>query len=94
MENEKQIEGKVNLVWDYYSQSATAPNRAGTTIDGVNVVSPAFFTINESGKIVENIGTNGQAYLDWAHENNYKVWPMLQNAGDDMMSYIKHNESL
>ena len=85
IEEEKQINGKVNLVWDYYSQSATAPDRKGTTIDGINVVSPAFFTINGEGKIVENIGTQGQAYLNWAHENEYKIWPMLQNAGDDMM---------
>ncbi len=85
IEDEKQINGKVNLVWDYYSQSATAPDRKGTTIDGINVVSPAFFTINEEGKIVENIGTQGQDYLNWAHENEYKVWPMLQNAGNDMM---------
>ncbi len=85
MEEEKQIEQKVNLVWDYYSQVATAPDRTGTNIDGVNVVSPAFFSINEEGKLVENIGTRGQAYLDWAHSNNCKVWPMLQNAGDGMM---------
>lgn len=85
IEEEKQIDGKVNLVWDYYSQSATAPDRKGTTIDGINVVSPAFFAINEEGKVIENIGTQGQAYLDWAKENEYKVWPMLQNAGDGMM---------
>ncbi len=85
MEEKKQIDGKVNLTWDYYSQIATAPDRTGTTIDGVNVVSPAFFAINQDGKLVENIGTRGQAYLDWAHENNCKVWPMLQNAGDGML---------
>lgn len=86
MEEEKQIEGKVNLVWDYYSQVATAPDRTGTEIEGVNVVSPSFFTINDKGEIVENIGERGQAYLEWAKENEYKVWPMLQNAGDGMMS--------
>ena len=85
MEEKKQIDGKVNLTWDYYSQIATAPDRTGTTIDGVNVVSPAFFAINQDGKLVENIGTRGQAYLDWAHENNCKVRPMLQNAGDGML---------
>ena len=86
MEEEKQIEGKVNLVWDYYSQVATAPDRTGTKIDGVNVVSPAFFNMNTEGVIEENIGTRGQAYLDWAHSNNCKVWPMVQNSGDGMLS--------
>ena len=86
MEEEKQIEGKVNLVWDYYSQVATAPDRTGTKIDGVNVVSPAFFNMNTEGVIEENIGTRGQAYLYWAHSNNCKVWPMVQNSGDGMLS--------
>ena len=86
MEDEKQIEGKVNLVWDYYSQVATAPDRTGTTLDGVNVVSPAFFSINENGKLVENIGTRGQAYIEWARSNNCKIWPMVQNSGDGMLN--------
>lgn len=86
MEDEKQIEGKVNLVWDYYSEYASAPDRSGTTIDGINVVSPAFFHLNKNGKLVSNVGTKGQDYIQWAHENGYKVWPMVQNAGDGMMS--------
>lgn len=85
MEEEKQIEGKVNLVWDYYSEYASAPDRSGTTIDGINVVSPAFFHLNKNGKLVSNVGTKGQAYIQWAHQNGYKVWPMVQNAGDGMM---------
>ena len=86
IEETKQIEGKVNLVWDYYSTVATAPDRTGVTMDGVNVVSPAFLYLDSKGKLKENIGEAGQAYIDWAHNNGYKVWPMVQNAGDDMMS--------
>lgn len=82
----KQIEGKVNLVWDYYSQVASAPDRTGTTIDGINVVSPAFFHLNQDGELEENVGTKGQAYIDWAHDQGYKVWPMVQNAGDGMLT--------
>lgn len=80
MEEEKQIEGKVNLTWDYYSEYASAPDRSGTKIEGVNVVSPAFFYIDKSGNIRENIGTEGQKYIEWAHNNGYKIWPMLSNA--------------
>ena len=79
-QEEKQIEGKVNLVWDYYSEYVTAPNRSGTTIDGINVVSPAFFYIDEEGDLEENIGAEGQNYINWAHNNGYKVWPMVANA--------------
>ena len=86
MQETKQIEGKVNMVWDYYSEVASAPDRTGVTMDGVNVVSPAFFHLNTSGELTENVGTQGQAYIDWAHSNRYKVWPMVQNAGNGMLN--------
>ena len=86
MQETKQIEGKVNMVWDYYSEVASAPDRTGVTMDGVNVVSPAFFHLNASGELTENVGTQGQAYIDWAHSNGYKVWPMVQNAGNGMLN--------
>lgn len=80
MEEEKQIEGKINLTWDYFSKYATAPDRNGTTIEGVNVVSPAFFYLDEKGNFKENVGDKGKAYIEWAHSNGYKVWPMFSNA--------------
>lgn len=86
MQETKQIEGKVNMVWDYYSEVASAPDRTGVKMDGVNVVSPAFFHLNTSGELTENVGTQGQAYIDWAHSNGYKVWPMVQNAGNGMLN--------
>lgn len=86
IEEKKAVEGKVNLVWDYYSEVASAPDRTGTTIEGINVVSPAFFHLTKNGKLEENIGQKGQAYIDWAHENGYQVWPMVQNAGDGMLT--------
>ena len=87
MEDEKQIDGKVNLTWDYYSEYASTPDRSGTTIDGVNVVSPAFFYLDEDGDFKENIGSSGENYIQWAHNNGYKVWPMVSNA-------VAANESL
>ena len=79
MEEEKQITEKINLTWDYYSSYASAPDRSGTNIQGINVVSPAFFHVDKDGKLQENIGADGEAYIEWAHENGYKVWPMVQN---------------
>lgn len=79
MEEEKQVEGKINLVWDYYSETAKAPNREGENIEGVNVVSPSFFSINSDGQIIDNVGENGKKYVEWAHNNNIKVWPMFSN---------------
>ena len=80
MQETKQITGKVNLVWDYYSTVAKAPDRTGTTIDGINVVSPAFFHLNKNGELEENVGEAGKKYIEWAHNNGYKVWPMVQNS--------------
>lgn len=81
MEAKKQIEGKVSLVWDYYSEYADAPNRTGTTINGINVVSPTFAILKEQGKgeLNINIGEEGKEYINWAHNNGYKVWPMISN---------------
>lgn len=72
---------KINLVWDYYSEYASAPNRNGTQIKGVNVVSPAFFSLvsEGNGAINTNIGTAGAEYIKWAKNNNYEVWPMFSN---------------
>ncbi len=86
IQEQKQIDGKVNLVWDYYSEVASAPDRTGVTMDGVNVVSPAFFHLNSKGNLTENIGQEGKKYIEWAHNNGYKVWPMVQNAGSGMTS--------
>ena len=80
MEEEKQVIGKINLTWDYFSQYASAPDRSGQTIEGVNVVSPSFFYIDEDGDLRENVGEEGENYIEWAHNNGYKVWPMLSNA--------------
>lgn len=78
-EEKKQVEGKINLVWDYYSESAKAPDREGEEIKGVNVVSPAFFSIDSDGNVIDNVGEAGEDYIKWAHNNNMKVWPMFSN---------------
>ena len=73
--NYNQIKGKVSLVWDYYEPEEEAPKREGT-IDGVNAVSPSFYQLSEDGTINKNVS---REYIEWAHFNNYKVWPTLSN---------------
>lgn len=77
---DKQIEGKVSLAWDYFSEYASAPTRTGK-IEGVNVVSPAFISLKQQGKgkISTNIGNAGVQYINWAHNNGYKVWALASN---------------
>lgn len=78
IEKEPQITGKVNLVWDYYSEYVTAPNRNGTSIKGINVISPTAFTL-KNGDDVAIIDNASKDYIDWAKANNYKVWAMFSN---------------
>ena len=81
MDSTKQVNGKVSLVWDYYSEYAKAPNREGTVINGVNVVAPSFASLKKLGKgeLYYNIGDSGSKYVSWAHSNNYKVWAIVSN---------------
>ena len=78
---EKQINGNISMVWDYYSEYVYPPDRSGTDIQGVNVVSPTFFTLVDEGqgKINDNAGEEGKAYVEWAHSNGYMVWPSISN---------------
>lgn len=82
LEKEKQIVEKVSMVWDYYSEYAYAPDRTGTDIKGINVVSPTMFTLVDEGKgkINENVGQQGIDYIKWAHSKGYKVWPSIANS--------------
>lgn len=81
LEKEPQVTGKINLVWDYYSEYVNAPDRTGTKIEGINVVSPSFFSLKDSEdvEINENIKRGGQEYINWAKQNGYKVWAMFSN---------------
>ena len=95
----KQISGKVNMFWDYFSKYYTAPNRTGQVIEGVNVVSPTFFYIDDEGVLQENVGEAGIKYIEWAHSNGYKVWPMVANdeagikvTSNILNSYTKRQE--
>ena len=86
IEKEKQIDGTVSMVWDYYYELSPAPDRTGSSIKGVNVVSPTFFTLVDEGRgqVSDNVGDSGKAYIEWAHSNGYKIWPSISNG-----SYIE-----
>ena len=100
-EETKKFEGTVSMVWDYFSESYYAPDRSGTKIKGVNVVSPAFFSLEKLGKgeVYVNIDEPGKEYIEWAHNNGYEVWPMISNGSmiettSEIMQDYKLRESL
>ena len=93
---EPQVDGKISMFWDYYSESRTAPDRTGEEYEGINVVSPTFFYIDGEGKFNEKGGTSIPQYVKWAHDNGYKVWPSVSNdiasqAGIGVTSKILNN---
>jgi len=46
-------------------------------IEGLNVVSPTWFTLaNEKGDLEER---GSLSYSNWAHKNGYKVWALVDN---------------
>ena len=74
----KRIE-KVDMFWDYFYSEERIPDRSGQKFEGVNVVSPSFFILDNNGDIKTNIGIRGEKYIDWAHNNEYEVWAMFSN---------------
>ena len=76
----KKMDTKISLVWEYFSEYGEAPSRT-EKLNGVNVVSPTFFTLKKLGKgeINENVGESGKNYINWAHSSGYKVWANMTN---------------
>ncbi|WP_052045215.1 glycosyl hydrolase family 18 protein [Caloranaerobacter azorensis] len=69
------INGKINLVWDYvykYSKDLSKENK----IEGLNVISPTWFSINSNGYIINNGDFD---YVNQAHKKGYKVWALIDN---------------
>ena len=98
-EEKAKIEGPISLAWDYYSEYVSAPTRT-SKITGVNVVSPSFFYMTKysTTNVYENVGNEGIAYVNWAHENGYQVWPMFTNSNmsetSKMLSDYKSRETV
>lgn len=67
---------KINLTWHYIG--GTTPDMSKVKkIDGLNVISPTWFTLdNEKGELQDRGSTS---YSSWAHKNGYKVWALVDN---------------
>ena len=73
--------GKVNLVWEMMYSGR--PNLSKVKkIDGLDVISPTWFEVSTvSGEIKNRADAK---YVEWAHENNYKVWALFSNGFSDI----------
>ncbi|WHH59953.1 glycosyl hydrolase family 18 protein [Petroclostridium sp. X23] len=82
--------GKINMVWEYVHKST--PNMEKVKkIEGLDVVSPTWFSItDENGTIVDKADAK---YVNWAHNNGYKVWALVDNSFDPDITNIILNDS-
>lgn len=81
---------KINLAWQYMSQRT--PNMSNTAkIEGLNVISPTWFTLSSINGDFKSIAD--VSYTNWAHENGYQVWALVTNDFDRELSTKVLNSS-
>lgn len=70
---------KINMVW-HQTTSQTANDAVGTlltSVDGVNVIAPTWFIINDTfGNLMD---ISSAAYVAMAHERGMEVWAVLND---------------
>jgi len=76
----KPVDGKINLVWEQvYSKRIDVS--AISKMEGLDVVSPTWFQVeDEHGNLINRADAK---YVEWAHNNGYKVWALLANSFSD-----------
>lgn len=73
--------GKINLVWEMIYSGR--PNLAQIgKIEGLDVISPTWFELKDDGGNV--ISRADPVYINWAHDNGYKIWALFANDFQDI----------
>ena len=70
---------KINMVWHQVTGQAgnsTIFDLIGG-VTGVNVLSPTWFFLYDNSGLVESIAS--KTYVDWAHQNGYEVWALIDD---------------
>jgi len=75
----KPEQGKINMTWEYVG-NRNPDISSLKSISGLDVVSPTWFSITDKQGNVANKA--GNAYVQWAHRNGYKVWALVSNGSD------------
>lgn len=83
---------KINFTWEFVYKK-TPPVDKLKAIKDLDVISPTWFNIeNEKGDINDKASVE---YVQWAHENGYKVWGLFSNKFDpDLTNIILNNSQL
>lgn len=84
----KPEKGKINLAWDQVYERRNDLSAMDHVV-GLDVISPTWFQLKTANG--ELINRAYSQYVEWAHENGYKVWALLAN---DFSSYEMGSEFL
>ena len=85
MPEELRLDSRISVIWDYYStgngyfDDSVVESYAGTE-DALTVLAPIWLHVwedDEGNPMIQN--SNNQEYIDWAHQQGYKVWVTLEN---------------
>lgn len=74
---------KINLTWNYIWDKSI-DNANIKKVEGLNVVSPTWFTLADENGGLEEKGN--LSYSSWAHRNGYKVWALVDNKFDSALT--------
>ncbi|QCJ42761.1 peptidoglycan hydrolase [Bacillus sp. S3] len=78
------IDGPVQLTWEaVYSKNPDSSKIP--TLEGVNVVSPTWFSLAANDGSVKNLAS--LEYSEWAHAKGYQVWGVFSNSFDPVLTY-------
>lgn len=70
--------GKINMAWDQvFNVEASVNDNRIKAQKGLDVLSPTWFSIADEKGTIKNIAN--KKYVDWAHKEGYKVWPLIDN---------------
>lgn len=75
----KPEKGKINMTWEYVGNKSTDISKL-KKIDGLDIVAPTWFVVADEQGTVSNKADS--AYMQWAHNNGYKVWALTGNSAD------------
>jgi len=77
---------KIIMLWDYNSGDETQPPPENRIIpDGLDVISPTWFSLSSGEGDIFSLADS--EYVAWAHNNGVKVWALLENRSDNLMTY-------
>jgi len=72
----------INMVWEMIYFVEAHPHRMQHPLHpGLTVISPQWFRINPEGTHLDSVAS--REFVDWAHEQNTLVWPLVFDVNND-----------